>query len=226
MRVIANIDEAKDSRPSEALRHSLAEDAGKIVVVHKQPLVADALATCLPIFGDLKVLAHGHSGAEAIGLARAHQPRVMLLDESVDDAPTKIVLASIALHSYYTSIVLLRTAAVVSSRWESPLVVGEHLQRDGLESLVTLVQLVLAERRPNRSTLARELPSSQLITSRERSVLSLVALGKSNGEVARELYISASTVKRHLANIYAKLEVHSRVGAVRQAQRLGIVEFD
>lgn len=205
-------------------QHPPAARNGTLVVVHRQPLVADALTACLSTRHDLTVLAHGNSGVEAISLARSYQPQMILLDESVDDAPTKVVLASIALHSLHTTIVLLRTAAGRSSRWSSPIIVGEHPQTNNLGDLVALVTFALTERKPTDAIAAPQSPSSQLVSRRETSVLALVALGRTNSQIAAELYISDSTVKRHLANIYAKLEVHSRVAAVRQAHRLGIVE--
>lgn len=56
-------------------------------------------------------------------------------------------------------------------------------------------------------------PSSSL-TRREREVLELVAEGMTNAQVAQRLWISSGTVRRHLENVYAKLEVHSRTAAV------------
>ena len=54
-----------------------------------------------------------------------------------------------------------------------------------------------------------------LLTRREREVLALVAEGLTNAEVGALLWISAGTVRRHLQNVYAKLEVHTRTAAVR-----------
>ncbi len=55
------------------------------------------------------------------------------------------------------------------------------------------------------------------LTRREREVLSLVAEGMTNAEIAARLWISAGTVRRHLENAYSKLEVHTRIAAVRAA---------
>jgi DNA-binding NarL/FixJ family response regulator len=54
---------------------------------------------------------------------------------------------------------------------------------------------------------------SQLLTAREHQILSLVAHGKTNTEIANELRISPTTVRSHLENIYAKLDVHNRTAA-------------
>ena len=61
------------------------------------------------------------------------------------------------------------------------------------------------------------------ITEREREVLTLVAHGLSNGAVALRLDISESTVKYHLASLYARLNVNTRVEAVREGIRAGII---
>ena len=68
-------------------------------------------------------------------------------------------------------------------------------------------------------------PSSPIepLSAREIEVLRLMAEGLTNREIARQLIISVSTVKRHTANIYNKLDVHSRTQAVAQAKRLGIL---
>ncbi len=58
---------------------------------------------------------------------------------------------------------------------------------------------------------------SSLLTRREQEVLALVAEGLTNAEVGALLWISAGTVRRHLENVYAKLEVHTRTAAVRAA---------
>ena len=63
------------------------------------------------------------------------------------------------------------------------------------------------------------------LTKREREILQLVADGHSTTEIARELFISAKTVKNHLASIYAKLDSRDRTQAVLSGMRLGIVQL-
>jgi DNA-binding NarL/FixJ family response regulator len=63
------------------------------------------------------------------------------------------------------------------------------------------------------------------LTKREREILQKVADGYSTTEIARELFISAKTVKNHLASIYAKLDSRDRTQAVLSGMRLGIVQL-
>jgi len=61
------------------------------------------------------------------------------------------------------------------------------------------------------------------LTSRELEVLTLIATGDSNKEVAEKLVISLSAVKKHTANIYGKLNVNSRTQAIVRARELGLL---
>ena len=68
-------------------------------------------------------------------------------------------------------------------------------------------------------------PGDSPLTKREREILQLVTDGNSTAEIARTLFISAKTVKNHLASIYAKLDSRDRTQAVLSGMRLGIVQL-
>jgi LuxR family maltose regulon positive regulatory protein len=65
---------------------------------------------------------------------------------------------------------------------------------------------------------------SEPLSQREREVLQVLARGASNQEIAQELVIALDTVKRHVAHIFSKLGVQNRVQAVKQAQRLMLLD--
>ena len=70
------------------------------------------------------------------------------------------------------------------------------------------------------------LPASYLVdplSERELEVLKLIASGLSNPEIARKLFVAISTVKRHINNIYAKLNVHTRTQAVAKGRELKVL---
>jgi LuxR family maltose regulon positive regulatory protein len=66
-------------------------------------------------------------------------------------------------------------------------------------------------------------PLIEPLSERELEVLSLIAAGLANREIAERLFIAVGTVKRHVSNIYGKLDVHSRTQAVARAQELGLI---
>src|SRR5581483_3361987 len=90
-----------------------------------------------------------------------------------------------------------------------------------LPGLTTIVVSSACEHELRRAIVS-ELEWARL-TSRELEVLELVAAGKSNRDVARELWLSDQTVKFHLTNVYRKLGVGSRHDAVALAQRQGLL---
>lgn len=69
-------------------------------------------------------------------------------------------------------------------------------------------------------------PLPEPLTPRELQVLRLLCSGRSNKDIARALHLSENTVKTHLANVYAKLQVGKRTEAQARALRLGLVRPD
>jgi DNA-binding NarL/FixJ family response regulator len=69
-------------------------------------------------------------------------------------------------------------------------------------------------------------PKLDVLTAREREVLDLLALGRSQDEIAQELFITPKTVATHIQRVLAKLDVHSRAQAVAVALRQGSDDFE
>jgi DNA-binding NarL/FixJ family response regulator len=93
--------------------------------------------------------------------------------------------------------------------------------RSRLEMAAGALQNEVVETAPHDATVL--LPPSATLSEREIEVLAALASGKTNAEVATDLYISIGTVKSHSANIYRKLEAKNRTEAVARARELDLL---
>jgi LuxR family maltose regulon positive regulatory protein len=95
--------------------------------------------------------------------------------------------------------------------------IAASIQNRFLDDVVTQTKELIESKLPTAQQLVEPL------SKRELEVLKLICLGKSNQEIAEELFIALDTVKRHTNNLYGKLSVTRRVQAIIEAQRLGLV---
>jgi LuxR family maltose regulon positive regulatory protein len=82
---------------------------------------------------------------------------------------------------------------------------------------------VASTTRSSRSTTHRRHAIREPLSERELEVLVLLAAGRSNRQIASELFVALSTVKTHIKNIYGKLDVRNRTQAVSRAGELGLL---
>jgi DNA-binding NarL/FixJ family response regulator len=157
----------------------------------------------------------GLSGLDALGPIRAAHPRVRILmlthhegDSFVDQALRGGADGYLSKDSDPTELMLALESVNVGKAYVSPKVSA------GLLAMVRGEMGAVAPR-------ANRLNS---LTPREREVFQLLALGKSNKEVARELDISLGTAKKHRENLQRKLDCHSAAELARLAIREGLVE--
>jgi DNA-binding CsgD family transcriptional regulator len=97
-----------------------------------------------------------------------------------------------------------------------------HFDRHGGRDFTERDRAVLDLLQPYLSRLAK--PATPELTPREREVLACVARGRTNAQVAQELWLAPSTVRKHLENVYAKLGVNTRTAAV--ARFLGLIDAE
>lgn len=116
----------------------------------------------------------------------------------------------------YRSLVLIRGGDVPDFSERDRAVL--ELLRPHLRAREARAELERRLRNPDRTTDADEAESKTSLTAREREILRLVRDGRTNTEIAGELWISPSTVKKHLENVYDKLGVASRAAAATAAQ--------
>jgi DNA-binding NarL/FixJ family response regulator len=190
---------------------------------------------------DLRFTGEAADGAEAITLARAHQPDVMLLDIRMPGLDGIRAIGGILAVSPATRVLMLTTFDIDGYVYESLRegASGYLLKDAAPEQLAEGIRTVAAGSMLLAPTLTRRLieqyvqrppvgdpdggPLAQL-TDRERDVLRTIAHGLSNLEIAARLHISESTVKTHVSSILLKLGLRDRVQAVIAAYELGLVQ--
>jgi DNA-binding NarL/FixJ family response regulator len=186
---------------------------------------------------DIEVVGEAASGDEAVELAHKLEPHIILMDikmpglngieatrEIQQSTPQIVVLVLTMFEDDDSVFAAMRAGAK-----------GYLLKDSGGEEVVNAIRAVasgeavfgpgVAERIigffsvPRPAAPQRAFPE---LTEREEEVLSLVAQGKSNREIARQLFVSLKTVRNHVSNILLKLQVADRAQAVIRARDAGI----
>lgn len=99
--------------------------------------------------------------------------------------------------------------------------VAKQLTRPKVQEVVVEREVYVSD--PDKFVLNETELKRLNLSNREREVLQLLARGCRNAEIAEELFLSLSTVKTHVSNIFVKLDVKSRTQAVNKAKRLSII---
>ena len=159
------------------------------------------------------------TGEEAVALARGRRPDVALVDLLLGHESGAEVAERVREASPRTRVLLLSGAGRISVAAARAVgasgFVPKSRPASDIARAVGLVGLGLEFFEPDGA------PSVDL-SDREREVLALVAAGRTNREIARELYLSPHTVKEHTSALYRKLGARNRADAVQRAQRLGL----
>lgn len=218
-------------------------DVISVLIVDDHRVFAEALATALDLEHDIAVVGIAGSVSSAVELFERHRPGVVLLDYQLPDGNGPEACAAILKQAPDTWFVLLTGFAEVSVMMDAveagvsaflaktssfaevaqavrAASVGETLL--GPAMLQSLLRRMQEERvRPAGSD--ERAPAQARLTARELEVLSLVARGLSNAQVADELVISRHTVRTHVQNALTKLDAHSKLAGVWRAQELGLL---
>ena len=203
----------------------------RVVVADDQAAVRDGLVALLSVTPGVEVVGEAADGAAAVAAAETLRPDVVLMDlrmpgvdgveatRRIGESAPGVRVVVLTTHADDASILkALRAGATgyltkESGRAEIARAIeaaasGQSVLDDG----VTAILLAAAV----------EVPASVDLTPREAEVLTLIARGKSNTEIAEELFVSAATVKTHINNLFAKIAVRDRAQAVRYALRHGL----
>jgi DNA-binding NarL/FixJ family response regulator len=220
----------------------------RVVVVDDHHLFRSGLAMLLEEHG-LRVVGDAAGGAQAAAMTVRLAPDVVLMGlnmpgmssveairqvTSASPATRVIVLIGSGAPRDVTNAILagargyLRKDASIEQIVQAvrAAAAGEPcISRTGAAALLTHMRLPASRERPR----ARHGPASDdssapaRLTRRELEILRLVAAGRSNADIAAELVISSLTVKNHVSNILAKLEIRNRTAAAVYAARMGMI---
>jgi DNA-binding NarL/FixJ family response regulator len=214
--------------------------ATRVVVVDDQALVRTGFRMILTADG-IDVVAEATTGAEAVEAVRRTRPDVVLMDIRMPDmdgleatrrivaagpdGPRVLILTTFDLDRYvYAALSAGASGFLLKDVTPEQLTAAVRLVRSGDALLAPSITRRLVERFARRdegaAAVHRDLGG---LTPRELEVLTLLARGLSNAELAGQLQLSEATVKTHVARILGKLQLRDRVQAVVLAYETGLV---
>jgi NarL family two-component system response regulator LiaR len=204
--------------------------------VDDHKVVRNGLQVFISLYDDIEVVGEARNGQQAVEQCATHQPDVVLMDMvmPVMDGPTATRLIReqfpqvqvVALTSFDEEEIVQRAieAGAVGYLYkdveEDELIDAIRSAREGRPVLAPEAMKALMD----RTVAPVESPAVEPLTKREREVLSLVAQGMTNPQIAEQLVISTSTVQFHVHNILGKLGVGTRTEAVAMAIQSKLIE--
>ncbi|MFF9777535.1 response regulator [Streptomyces sp. NPDC013978] len=206
----------------------------RVLLADDHPVVRDGLAAMLSTQPDLTVVGEAATGAEALRQTASLAPDVVLMDLQMPEMDGTTATAAIrAAHPEVRVLVLTTydTDADITAAVDAG-AVGYLLKDTGRHELCEAVRTAARGGAPLSPTVAAKVLAHMRgdrgagLSGRELEVLSAVARGQSNKQIARALRLSEATVKTHLLHIYAKLDVRDRTAAVTAALGRGIIRMD
>lgn len=204
----------------------------RVLIADDHAMVRHGLRGFLGLSDDLETVGEAADGAEAVDLAHRLRPDLVLMDLLMPGLDGISATAAIRRELPAVEVIAL-------SGYLEPQMIADALQAgavgyllkdtdaDELQRAVRAAAAGQVQLSPAvAAKLVRDvrLPTNPpQLTPREEQVLVLLARGRANGQIARELHIAPQTVKTHVSNILAKLNAQSRTQAALYAMRTGLV---
>ena len=209
----------------------------RVVIADDQPMMRAGFKSVLESAGDITVVGEAENGEEAVSLARAQRPDVVLMDirmpvmdgiEATRRLPDQrvLILTTFGLDDYIID--ALRAGASGFLLKDAPThdvlaAVRAVAAGDAVLSAAVTRQLLDQVGRRLPAAVSRDAHGLAGLTDREEEVLGMLAAGLSNAEIAAAMVVSEATVKSHVSRILGKLSLRDRVQAVIYAYETGLI---
>jgi DNA-binding NarL/FixJ family response regulator len=217
-------------------------DSVRVMVVDDQGLVREGLMTLLHAAAGIEPVAVAADGEEAVTLAARHRPDVVLMDlrmprmdgvqatRLIRQARPETEIVVLTTHADEDSILdamaagargyLTKDAGIAEITRAVQAAAGHHAFLDPAVQARLLAAATAGRPDPATSRTAQALPDD--LTPREAEVLTLIAAGLSNREIAAQLVVSDATVKTHVNHVFSKIGARDRAQAVHYAYTHGL----
>jgi two-component system response regulator NreC len=211
----------------------------KLLLVDDHAVVRGGLRMLLENEADFAIIGEAGSGREALDLADQLSPNVVIMDITLPDmsgievtrrlkqAHVKMAVVALTIHEdqqYFFEMLHAGASAYVPKRAApDDLITAIRAAHRGETYIYPSLAKLLVNDYLERAGEGEQTAAISGLTPREQEILSLLAEGKTNDEIAAELVISPHTVARHRENLMGKLGLHNRSELVKYAIRKGLI---
>jgi DNA-binding NarL/FixJ family response regulator len=211
----------------------------RVLLVDDEEMIREGIRLIVESEDDIEVVGEAGDGGEAVDAALQLHPDVVLMDIrmpgvdgleatrrlfAANTAARVIVLTTFDNDEYvYDALKSGATGFMLKSAPRDQLIAAVRVAARGEELLAPSITRRLIEEFVRRPAPGARPPKLEELTDREVDVLRLIGQGRSNEEIAEELFISYATVKTHIGRIFTKLELRDRAQAVVAAYESGLV---